>query len=225
MAADERRWPQCIRREGRLAMAWSRAMPKWGPQVAKTALWSAAAVASAFYLGLLAESAASRASAAPLHPLPPRRPHLGQPGDAPNPATAPRVSIIVPARDEERNTEGCIASLLAQDYDNFEVIVVDDGSTDATPAILARLARTSAGQRLLRVIRVAELPEGWAGKPHALHTGTRASPPASGCSSPTPTRATPPPRSARRSPVRWLSAPTSSPLGPTRTCPVSGTAP
>ena len=137
---------------------------------AKVALWGASAVASAFYLGLLAQSVADRRSAAPLRPLPPRRPHAAE---ETSPAAAPRVSMIVPARDEERNIEACVTSLLAQDYDNFEVIVVDDGSTDATPTILARLARTPEGQRRLRVARVEELPPGWAGKPHALHTGTR----------------------------------------------------
>lgn len=139
-------------------------------RASRVALWGAAAVASALYLGLLAESVADRKSAAPLRPLPPRRPH---PGEEDSPAAAPWVSVIVPARDEERNIEACMTSLLAQDYDNFEVIVVDDGSTDATPTILARLARTPEGQRRLRVARVETLPKGWAGKPHALHTGTR----------------------------------------------------
>jgi chlorobactene glucosyltransferase len=82
------------------------------------------------------------------------------------------VSVILPARDEERNVEACVTALLAQDYANFEVIVVDDGSTDATPDILARLARTPQGQQRLRVVRVDKLPQGWAGKPHAMHTGT-----------------------------------------------------
>jgi chlorobactene glucosyltransferase len=139
-------------------------------RVAKVALWGASAVASAFYLGMLAESVADWNSAPPLRPLPPRRPHTSEKTSL---TRAPRVSVIVPARDEERNIKACVTSLLAQDYDNFEVIVVDDGSTDATPAILARLARTPEGQRRLRVARVEELPPGWAGKPHALHTGTR----------------------------------------------------
>lgn len=145
-------------------MAWSR------KRVAQAGLWGASAVASAFYLGLLAESVADWNSAPRLRPLPPRHPH---PAGRLDPSAAPRVSIIVPARDEERDIEGCVRSLLAQDYDNFEVIVVDDGSTDATPTILARLARTPEGQRLLRVIRVETLPPGWAGKPHALHIGAR----------------------------------------------------
>ncbi len=145
-------------------MAWSKR------RVARVALWGVSAVASAFYLGMLAESVADWNSAPPLRPLPPRRPHTAECASL---SGAPRVSVIVPARDEERNIEACVRSLLAQDYDNFEVIVVDDGSTDATPAILARLARTPAGQRRLRVARVEELPPGWAGKPHALHTGTR----------------------------------------------------
>ncbi len=84
----------------------------------------------------------------------------------------PFVSIIVPARNEERNIRECVVSLLEQDYANYEVIVVDDSSTDATPVLLHALQQDEriAGNPL-RVLRVAELPEGWAGKPHALHCG------------------------------------------------------
>ena len=56
--------------------------------------------------------------------------------------------------------------ILGQDYPHFEVIVLDDRSTDATPTILRELAE---GSRDLRVLQGAELPPGWAGKPHALH--------------------------------------------------------
>lgn len=89
-------------------------------------------------------------------------------------AAFPFVSIIVPARDEERNIRRCITSLLEQDYDKLEVIVVDDGSTDGTASILADLARGHPRGQQLRVERVDELPAGWAGKPHALHTGAQA---------------------------------------------------
>ena len=86
----------------------------------------------------------------------------------------PLVSIIVPARDEERNIRRCVTSLLDQDYDNSEVIVIDDGSTDGTASILANSARQHPNGQRLRVERVDELPVGWAGKPHALHLGTQA---------------------------------------------------
>jgi chlorobactene glucosyltransferase len=83
----------------------------------------------------------------------------------------PALSIVVPARNEERSIERCVRSLLAQELADFEVIVVDDRSTDATSAILARIA---AEDPRLRVLRGAELPEGWVGKPWALHQGALA---------------------------------------------------
>jgi chlorobactene glucosyltransferase len=85
------------------------------------------------------------------------------------PTDAPLISIVVPARNEEANIERCIRSLLAQTYPNFEVIAVDDASTDATPQILARLA----GDRRLRIVRSGPLPRGWTGKSHAVCEGVR----------------------------------------------------
>ncbi len=82
----------------------------------------------------------------------------------------PHVTIIVPARNEARNIHRCVASLLAQSYPNYDVVVVDDGSTDATPQILTEMQRGPGGARL-RVIRAGELPPGWAGKPHAMAVG------------------------------------------------------
>jgi chlorobactene glucosyltransferase len=83
----------------------------------------------------------------------------------------PRLSIVVPARDEERSIERCVRSLLAQDWLDFEVIVVDDGSRDATLAILEALAREDPR---LHVVRGEALPPGWVGKPWALVQGERA---------------------------------------------------
>lgn len=87
----------------------------------------------------------------------------------PEPATWPRVSIIVPARDEGAKIEAGLKSLLASDYPNFVVIAIDDRSRDDTGAIMDRLANESEGT--LRVFHITELPDGWLGKNHALHTG------------------------------------------------------
>ena len=86
------------------------------------------------------------------------------------PVEWPVASIVVPARDEERGIREAVASFCEQDYPAFEVIVVDDGSTDATPRILAEL---QARYPNLRVVQGPEPPDGWLGKPNALETGRR----------------------------------------------------
>lgn len=79
---------------------------------------------------------------------------------------APLVSILVPARNEEQRVlEDCLRSILAQDYGNFEVIAVNDRSTDNTGAILESIARSD---KRVRVIDGEELPPGWLGKPYAM---------------------------------------------------------
>ncbi len=84
------------------------------------------------------------------------------------PVPPPYVSIILPVRNEEANIDACLTSLLAQDYPDFTVTVIDDGSTDATPCLLEQWR---ACDRRVTVYRIDRLPEGWAGKAHAMHTG------------------------------------------------------
>ncbi|MDW7996207.1 MAG: glycosyltransferase family 2 protein, partial [Bacteroidota bacterium] len=79
--------------------------------------------------------------------------------------SAPHVSILVPARNEATRIEPCIHSLCQQEYPAYEVLVLDDESTDATPEILERLCQQYPER--LRVFRGAPLPEGWIGKPWA----------------------------------------------------------
>jgi len=74
-------------------------------------------------------------------------------------ASAPLLSVLVPARNEEASIATCLEALLAQDYPNFEIIVLDDRSTDGTAA--TTLARRD---RRVRLVRGAELPDGWTGK-------------------------------------------------------------
>jgi glycosyltransferase involved in cell wall biosynthesis len=113
-----------------------------------------------------------------------------------NPVSAsgnPRLSIIVPARNEEETIEQTLNALLGLDYDNYEVIAVNDRSTDRTGEIMERVAssyscqsRGEAGQSYshssktakhgpsnevtLRVVYHTELPAGWLGKTHAMWT-------------------------------------------------------
>lgn len=86
---------------------------------------------------------------------------------APN-DSLPAVSVVIAARNEERNLEHALQSVLRLDFPGLEVIVVEDRSTDATGAILDRLADQHSQ---LRVIHVTELPTAWLGKCHALQTG------------------------------------------------------
>lgn len=92
--------------------------------------------------------------------------------DDAQPDDQPLVSICIPARDEEANIEACVRSLLEGDYANIEVVVYDDESSDATPAILALLA---AEDERVRVAPRHPLPEGWVGKQHACQRAAEAS--------------------------------------------------
>ncbi|HWA29418.1 MAG TPA: glycosyltransferase [Lacunisphaera sp.] len=87
---------------------------------------------------------------------------------APQPTTWPRVSIVFAARHEGATLGAAVPTMLALDYPDFELIAVNDRSEDNTGAVLDALA--TAHPRL-RVVHVREVPAGWLGKNHALHTG------------------------------------------------------
>jgi cellulose synthase/poly-beta-1,6-N-acetylglucosamine synthase-like glycosyltransferase len=84
----------------------------------------------------------------------------------------PSVSLIAPARNEERNIAAAVRSLVRLDYPNLEITLVDDRSTDRTGEILDRLA---AEFPQLNVVHLTELPAGWLGKNHALQLGAERS--------------------------------------------------
>ena len=84
---------------------------------------------------------------------------------------APLVSVVIPARNEARNIERCVRSVLSTQYPSVEVFVVDDHSTDATATIARAIA---ASDSRLRVIDAPALPAGWFGKQWACASGASA---------------------------------------------------
>jgi chlorobactene glucosyltransferase len=83
----------------------------------------------------------------------------------PIPEPLPKVTIIIPAKDEGDRIRACLASALAQDYPRFDVLAVDDRSGDATGAVMDEMA---AADGRMRVLHIEELPAGWTGKNNAL---------------------------------------------------------
>ncbi|MFQ6043773.1 MAG: glycosyltransferase [Candidatus Poribacteria bacterium] len=90
---------------------------------------------------------------------------LEYPVDIPN---SPKISIIVPARNEEDNIRRCLESLQAVEYPNIEIIAVNDRSADKTGEIIAEIAQVD---ERVKFIQVKDLPDGWLGKIHAIHQG------------------------------------------------------
>ena len=82
--------------------------------------------------------------------------------------TPPLVSVVIPARNEKRHIKMALQSVLGLRYPNFEVIVIDDRSTDETGEILDRMAVHNS---LLRVFHIQKLPGDWLGKNYALSYG------------------------------------------------------
>jgi chlorobactene glucosyltransferase len=102
------------------------------------------------------------------------------PAVPPTEEDAPRVAVVVPARDEEANIGRCLRSLMAQTYppSRLRILVVDDQSADATVAIAGALARHDSR---LTIQRSPPLPPRWVGKSHACWIGARAVAAEGGC--------------------------------------------
>ena len=88
------------------------------------------------------------------------------PTKGPLPDPPPLVSVLIPARNEGRNIARCVKSLLKQDYPRLEILVLDDGSTDQTAAIVEELAEAHP---FLQLLPGRPLPPGWHGKAYACH--------------------------------------------------------
>jgi hypothetical protein len=96
-------------------------------------------------------------------------------GGAMPPSDGPDLSVIVPACNEESSIEATLRSLLASTGLRLEIVAVNDRSTDRTGERMEQVAAEAAscGPHRVRVVHIAELPEGWLGKTHAMAMGTR----------------------------------------------------
>lgn len=86
----------------------------------------------------------------------------------PDPITSARVSVIVPACNEAHTIESGLRSLAGQNYENLEIIVVNDRSTDGTQQVIERVRDEYPK---IQSLEIKSLPSGWLGKPHALQKG------------------------------------------------------
>jgi cellulose synthase/poly-beta-1,6-N-acetylglucosamine synthase-like glycosyltransferase len=97
------------------------------------------------------------------------QPEWNPPPDLP----LPSLTIVVPARNEEAEIEAALRSLLQLNYPQYQIVAVNDRSTDQTGAIMERLAAEPASAGKLRAIHVRDLPSGWLGKVHAMWLGAQ----------------------------------------------------
>ena len=134
----------------------------WLASVALGLMWLSRVVASALYLPGIPEITRPEFDADPLDEA----------------GCVPRVSIVVPARNEAEHIEAALRSLLRLDYPECEIIAINDRSTDETGAIMDRLLvewqqQATSGLHRLRIIDLKELPPGWLGKTHAMWIAAR----------------------------------------------------
>ena len=80
--------------------------------------------------------------------------------------SSPLVSVLIPARNEEKNIKRIINSMLRQDYKNLEILVLDDNSTDSTADIVRQFCEKD---KRVKLIKGQPLPKGWKGKCFACH--------------------------------------------------------
>jgi glycosyltransferase involved in cell wall biosynthesis len=93
----------------------------------------------------------------------------------PRDTALPSLTIVVPARNEEAEIEAALRSLLQLNYPQYQVVAVNDRSTDKTGEIMERLAAEPSSAGKLRVLHVRDLPSGWLGKVHAMWLGSQTS--------------------------------------------------
>ena len=94
-----------------------------------------------------------------------------------SPECAPRLTIVVPGCNEEEAVRQALDSLAALDYPNYEIVAIDDRSTDRTREIMEAMAgeaRARGDHPKVTVVHIKELPAGWLGKTHAMWTGAAA---------------------------------------------------
>ena len=103
----------------------------------------------------------------------PKIPDVSRPEWDRKPSGKPRVSIIVPARNEAETIQQPLTQLLGLDYDNYEVIAVNDRSTDRTGEMMDKIGISPAAHGRLKIIHVDDLPAGWLGKTHAMWTAAQ----------------------------------------------------
>jgi glycosyltransferase involved in cell wall biosynthesis len=91
----------------------------------------------------------------------------------PQDVALPSLTIVVPARNEEAEIEAALRSLLQLNYPRYQIVAVNDRSTDQTGAIMERLAAEPVSAGKLVVLHVRDLPSGWLGKVHAMWLGSQ----------------------------------------------------